>query len=121
MRRLTWIAVSIAVANLVVPGAHAQEAAAGADQREGLSIALSICATCHVASPEQAGHPILRPPAPDFATIANRPGVTAESLRAYVLTTHVSLKSPHDMPNPQLSENQATAVVGYLLSLRKAP
>ena len=119
MRRLTWIAASIAVANLVAPGVRAQEAAAGADQREGLSIALSICATCHVASPEQAGQPILQPPAPSFLTIANRPGLTAESLRTYVLTTHTSLNAPHNMPNPQLSEDQARAVVGYLLSLRK--
>ena len=116
MRRLTGIAVSI---TLVALGARAQDATGGADSHEGQTIAVHVCATCHVASPEQSGPPILQPPAPSFRSIANRPGVTAESLRTFVLTTHTSLKSPHDMPNPQLSGDQATAVAGYILSLRK--
>ena len=56
---------------------------------------------------------------PSFAAIANRSATTAQSLRKFLLTTHATLKTPSNMPNPQLTDDQATAVVSYILSLKK--
>jgi len=119
MNRLTWLAVFTALAHFLAAEAGAQESAAGADAHEGERLALKICTACHLVSPEQPYQPVLRPPASSFAAIANRPATSAQSLRTFLLTTHATLKTPSSMPNPQLTDDQATAVVSYILSLKK--
>jgi len=121
MNRLTLIAALFTVAAAATLEARAQETAAGTDPQSGLGIALRICAVCHVVSPDQPNPTILQPSAPSFRSIANRPGVTLESLRTFMLKTHATVDTPSNMPNPQLSDDQASAVAGYLVSLRKKP
>jgi mono/diheme cytochrome c family protein len=84
----------------------------------GKTLALNVCSACHVVSPAEAAQPKLQPPAPSFPDIANRPGTTAESLRAFLLTTHATLKTPPNMPGMLLSDDEATAAANYILSLK---
>lgn len=109
----------VALACLAGAGARAQEAAAGPP--DGKFLALSVCTECHVVSADQPQPPVRRPPAPGFREIANRPGTTAKSLRAFLLTTHRALEAPQDMPRMWLSDDEASAVAAYILSLKGAP
>jgi len=85
----------------------------------GRQIALQICAACHVVAPAQEFPPLLNPPAPPFAEIANRADSTRASLRHFVTHTHWDEKSlPLTMPNPGLTDSQIAEVVSYILSLR---
>jgi hypothetical protein len=71
-----------------------------------------------VVSPTEAAEPKLQPPAPSFVAIANRPGTTETSLHTFLLTTHETLKTPPNMPSMLLSDDEATAVTSYILSLK---
>ncbi len=85
----------------------------------GEHIARLICSACHVVATDQEFPPILNQATPGFAEIANRPGVTAESLHRFITSTHWDMdKLPMSMPNPMLSEAEARAVSRYILSLR---
>jgi mono/diheme cytochrome c family protein len=121
MRSFGRFAVLIALACLLGTEARAQDSAASADLRDGRSLALNVCAACHVVSSEQPRPPVLQPPAPSFREIAARPGVTAKSLGTFLLTTHKTLKTPPNMPSMLLSDDEATSVVTYILSLKKQP
>lgn len=85
----------------------------------GRRVAASVCSICHVVEPNQDLPPILHPPAPRFAAIANRPSTTADSLRKFLTTTHMDLKTAQGMPSPQLTDQQTTDVIAYLMSLRR--
>ena len=85
----------------------------------GRQIAMQICAACHVVAPAQEFTPLLNPPAPPFAEIANRADSTRASLRHFVAHTHWDEKTlPLTMPNPSLTDSQIAEVVTYILSLR---
>ena len=51
-----------------------------------------------------------------FDAIDRQP--TERSLRNFISTTHTTLKTPFGMPNPQLTDDQITGVVSYILSLK---
>ena len=94
------------------PPAPAQAAA-------GREIALQICSACHVVAPDQMFPPMLNRLTPSFAEIANRPGASAQSLRALIARTHWDPgKIPMTMPDTMLTSEQRDQVVGYILSLR---
>ena len=101
--------------------ACAEEAGASADIGEGHRLALEICAYCHLAASDQETPPFLKPPAQSFASIAQRPGMSADSLRVFLNTTHRSLGAKNGMPNPVLLDSQIKQLAAYLLSLRKRP
>ena len=84
----------------------------------GRSVAQRVCTACHVVSPDQEFAPILRKPAPRFDAIANKPATSAESLRAFLTTTHRTIANPDGMPNPQLTDQQVEEVIRFILSLR---
>ncbi len=85
----------------------------------GREIALKICAACHVVAPAQEFSPLLNPPAPPFAEVANRAEVTRASLRHFIATAHWDEKAlPLSMPNPALMDSQIADVAAYILSLR---
>lgn len=85
----------------------------------GEHIARLVCSACHVVATDQEFPPILKEATPTFAEIANRPGVTAVSLRRFVATTHWDVdRLPMSMPNPMLTKEEAQAVSRYILSLR---
>jgi len=87
----------------------------------GRTLALQLCTPCHVVAADQPAPPILRNPAPSFASVAGRPGVTAEALRQFLLTTHATVGTPLNMPNPELVEYQVPPLVSYILSQRNQP
>lgn len=88
------------------------------DANEGRRLALRVCSACHVVSPKEEFKPILQPPAPSFARIANQPRTTAATLRHFISTTHKGIVPPHQMPNPELSGEQVADVVSFIMSLR---
>ena len=89
------------------------------DVGEGHRLAVKICDARHVAASDQQFLPILRPPAPTFQVIADRPGTIAALLRNFLLTTHATITNTGNMPNLQLTDDQVGVLVAYILSLRK--
>ena len=87
----------------------------------GHALALQLCTPCHVVAADQPTAPILRDPAPSFASVAGRQGVTAEALRRFLLTTHATVGEPLKMPNPALVDYQVAPLVSYILSQRNQP
>ena len=59
--------------------------AQSATAQRGLAFAQAHCASCHGVS---AGTVSLHPEAPPFADIANRPGVTQQTLRQFLGDSH---------------------------------
>jgi mono/diheme cytochrome c family protein len=106
---------------LVARLAAAQVASVDDDVRQGHRWAVAICSYCHVASSDQPEDTILRPPAPSFASIAERKDFSEDYLRAFLATTHRAVEAPIGMPNPQLLDFQIKQVAAYILSLRKKP
>jgi mono/diheme cytochrome c family protein len=98
--------------------ASAQEAQAVA---EGHAIALKVCAICHVIGPDQAEPPQMKPPAPDFTEIAQRPNVTEPFLRDFLMKPHGEGRALSAMPGFLIPGPQADAVIAYLLSLKPRP
>jgi len=89
------------------------------DVQKGHFLASTICAICHVAAPDQAHQPIMRPPASSFASIVRQKKFDAESLTHFMKTTHRGLDNPQGMPNPDLMDYQIKQIVAYFLSLYK--
>jgi len=109
-----------ALCALCTPRTSAADVPQAADVARGEHIARLICSACHVVAVDQEFPPLLRQATPSFAEIANRPGVTAESLQRFITTTHWDVdKLPMSMPNPMLSKPEVQAVTRYILSLRK--
>jgi mono/diheme cytochrome c family protein len=89
------------------------------DVQKGHELAIHICAICHVAAPDQPNQPIMKPPAPSFASIVRQKTFDAESLTRFMKTTHWGLDNPLGMPNPELMDYQIKQIVAYFLSLYK--
>jgi mono/diheme cytochrome c family protein len=126
LRRTTLNAAICALAAVLGCGlfsarAHTQAAPdTAAELAQGEHIARFVCATCHVVAKDQEFAPLLSKPAPSFLDIANRPGVSAESLERFVTTTHWDPdKIEMTMPALMLKPEHARAVTRYILSLRK--
>jgi mono/diheme cytochrome c family protein len=119
MRQLVLTAVILLLGAAGV-AARAQLTAEGSDIQEGHRLALRICYACHIVASDQEEPPILHNPAPSFQSIADRPGTTAASLRNFMLTTHRTIATPANMPNLQLTADQVTQLVSYILSLRRS-
>lgn len=113
------VSTGLVVFWMAVCPAWGQEGNSADDVRKGHQVAAMLCSTCHVAAPDQAFMPILDPPAPSFASIAQRSDVTADWLQNFLTTTHRGLDNPKGMPNPYLTDYQIKQVVAYLMSLRK--
>jgi len=94
------------------PGAAQPGAPVHTSAEQGRGLALLICSACHVVSPDQQLAPTLRPPAPDFHALVNRPATDAQSLGGF-------LRAPHGkMPDAMLANYQINALVAYLMSLK---
>ncbi len=119
--RRTGLPLVAALSALFAAAGHAaaQTAPPPADVAAGRTVALRVCSTCHAVPDREALPPMLRPPAPAFTAIANRPPTTETSLRDFLASTHASVQEPSGMPNPQLTDEQAVNVIAYLLSLRR--
>jgi mono/diheme cytochrome c family protein len=115
-RRRTWLSTAWAV--VLVAAAHAtvqaQERQHRADVRAGREFALHNCDACHVIGPNQDLRPLVSSYAPSFSDIANKPGTTANSLRAFLSHQH----GYSNMPYPDLTATDRENVIAYILSLR---
>jgi cytochrome c len=99
---------SIALAaSLLIGMLGAAYAADGAS--EGHRLAEAWCKTCHAVEPHAAG---VSDQAPSFASIADRHGTTALSLKVFLKTSH------QNMPNLVITPDQADALADYILSLK---
>ena len=85
-----------------VGAAWAREGSTAEDARKGHDLAVVFCATCHMTAPDQPIHPILQPPGPSFASIAQRKDFSADWLQHFINTTHRGLDNPQGMPRPNL-------------------
>lgn len=118
-KKLPLQLASLLVLSVTVGAARAQQSQNADDIRQGHQLAAMLCAQCHVAAADQRFMPEINPPAPPFATIAQRPDLSADWLKTYLATTHRGLDNPKGMPNPYLADYQVRQVSAYLLSLRK--
>ncbi len=87
--------------------------------KRGHRLAVTVCAICHVAAPDQRFLPEIATPAPSFASIVQRKDFNADWLTHFMTTTHRGLDSPTGMPNPELMDYQIEEIVAYMLSLKK--
>jgi mono/diheme cytochrome c family protein len=117
--RFAVIAPACLVACLAFGVVGGPAAAQEDDVAQGHHLATLICSACHVAAPDQDFEPILRPPAPAFASIAQRSDLSAEFLSTFLTTTHRDVANPKGMPNPLLLDYQIKQISAYILSLRK--
>jgi mono/diheme cytochrome c family protein len=104
--------------NVAACQAWAQDGNNADDVNKGHELAIRICSNCHVAARDQPYKPILQPPAPSFESLVQRANLTAESIAAFLATTHKGLDRPKGMPNPDLLDYQRKQVATYLMSLR---
>jgi mono/diheme cytochrome c family protein len=98
--------------------ASAQDRRAADDVARGRSLALMICANCHVVASDQPSKPILRQRTPTFAALARRDKLDPDWLQTFLATTHRGSDNPTGMPNPGLDENSAKQIIAYLMNLR---
>jgi mono/diheme cytochrome c family protein len=75
----------------------------------GLRFAEMWCSGCHPVALRIARTGGI---APDFGTIADRPGTNAQMLKAYLDSSHPL------MPNFQLTREETDDVIAYILSLK---
>jgi mono/diheme cytochrome c family protein len=85
-------------------------AAQTGDAQRGHELAERVCSTCHNVRPEPT---TLSTDVKSFASIANKPGVTAEMLAGRIIIPHPA------MPGVQLSVRELRDVIAYVLSLKK--
>jgi cytochrome c1 len=112
--RVAVLGLSILTAGLAT-GAAAQEPE---DVAAGHYLALRLCTFCHVVSPGQQAAPFLNPPAASFRTIANRENTTAASLSAFLHAPHKTAPTAAEMPDLELSDEQISTLVSFMVSLR---
>jgi mono/diheme cytochrome c family protein len=99
----------------------AQQRRADADEvAQGRSLAIQICANCHVVARDQPTKPILTQPTPSFASIARRNTLEPTWLKEFLASTHRGADNPTGMPNPDLLDSHARQIISYLMSLRSA-
>jgi len=89
------------------------------DVQNGHYLAVLMCSSCHVASPDQSVEPVLQPPAPSLESIAKRGTTSSDTIREFLTATHRNIRNPAGMPNPELLDFQTRQVAAYLLSLRE--
>lgn len=90
--------------------ASAQCQAQPADTQQGHTLALRLCAQCHLVD---GGSPNARlADVPSFAAIAARPGVSAEQLAGRIIIPHP------EMPGVPLTTREVRDIVSYILSLK---
>ncbi len=76
----------------------------------GQGLADRLCARCHVITP---GGGASWTDAPAFASIANRPGVTAAKLSVFIQGPHLH------MLNTNRPADQANEIAAFIMSLRQ--
>ena len=119
MNRVSFVTASLLLISTWAGDLHAQAVSQEATPSQGHAFALLVCAACHVVASDQEAPPILRIPGPSFDVLANNSATTAESLHAFLSTTHAKIATSTNMPNPQLADYQMSEVITYIESLRR--
>ena len=84
----------------------------------GRKFASRVCGACHVVTQQRDELPVLAPPGPSFAVLAQRPHLTEAALREFLGSNHRSM-GPHEaMPNPRLADYQIDEIVAFMMSLK---
>jgi mono/diheme cytochrome c family protein len=84
----------------------------------GRKLASRVCGACHVVTQQRDELPVLAPPGPSFAVLAQRPLLTETSLREFLGSNHRGM-GPHEaMPNPRLADYQIDEIVAFMMSLK---
>ncbi len=78
---------------------------------QGRAYADKVCAECHLVTPEVGLSPM--PGVKSFKEIANRPGMSAMALGAWMQSEHESM--PHIVPAP----DELNDVIAYIVSLKE--
>jgi mono/diheme cytochrome c family protein len=86
----------------------------------GRKFAERVCGACHVVTQLHDEVPILMPPAPSFAVLAQRSALMEESLREFLGSNHRNLGPAEAMPNPRLVDYQIDEIVAYFMALKAA-
>jgi mono/diheme cytochrome c family protein len=79
-----------------------------------------VCGACHVVTQQRDELPVLAPPGPSFAVLAQRPALTEQSLREFLGSNHRNLGPADAMPNPRLADYQIDEIVAYFMTLKAA-
>lgn len=84
----------------------------------GRKFASRVCAACHVVTQQRDELPVLSPPAPSLAVLAQRPLLTEQALREFLGSNHRGM-GPHEaMPNPRLADYQIDEIVAFMMALK---
>jgi mono/diheme cytochrome c family protein len=84
----------------------------------GRNLAARVCSACHVVTQQRDELPVLAPPGPSFAVLAQRPLLTEAALREFLAQNHRNF-GPHEaMPNPRLVDYQIEEIVAFVMSLK---
>ncbi|HTX50623.1 MAG TPA: c-type cytochrome [Caulobacteraceae bacterium] len=104
------------------PAAPGQVASGETAVDRGRSLALDICAICHVVASNQRDAPLIKHPTPTFQEVAADPKTNAQFLRRFLKTTHWDENTaPMTMPHYDFTSRQIDDVTAYILSLRGQP
>jgi len=104
--RFLYLSFLVIGAAIAAPQVQAQ-----GDLQQGRALANQVCAECHAVGIGDSRSPNLL--APRFEAVADTPGMTAVALNAFLHTSH------RTMPNLELTADQASGVIAYILSLKK--
>jgi mono/diheme cytochrome c family protein len=98
----------VSILAIAAETANAEKPADRGDADAGRDLAVQACAGCHVVSADQPFPPLLRG-APDFREIADRPNVTAASLRRTIAALPL-VPRKGGMANPDLTGDELADV-----------
>jgi len=105
---------------LVGLASPAQAETQGDQIAAGRKFAGRVCGPCHVVEQQRDELPVLAPPGPSFAVLAQRPQLTEATLREFLGSNHRTM-GPHEaMPNPRLADDQIDEIVAFMMSLKAA-
>ena len=109
MRACAYLSIAAACLTLGAMSAAAQSVPG--DAQRGRELAERVCSNCHKVNADPTGP--VSTDVPSFPSIANRPGVTAESLAGRIIVPHPA------MPGVQLTVRELREVIAYILSLKR--
>jgi cytochrome c len=106
------VGLSIAAMCLMLTVGAAVAQPVPGDVQRGRELSERVCSNCHKVKADTIGP--VSTDVPSFPSIANRPGVTAESLAGRIIVPHPA------MPGVQLTVRELREVIAYILSLKRS-
>jgi len=109
---IIWVtAVALLAIGIVLQVKAEPAARSGIDVAEGDRLAHTLCINCHVV--DSKGPLVRTDTVPSFPWIAQQPGLTPETVTAWLSTSH------QRMPDFTLTRDEIRKLTAYILSLRK--